>query len=727
MREPGHEMLSSPHVSGGARDTTAAVAFLQAINPQGPWHLVAMKPDGAPLAKTFDCDEVDEMSAWIEDRQGVANLYFHVNVLAPQLRDKKATKADVKEAIFLHVDVDNVEALDRIQQFSPKPTAVLFSGGGYQAFWRLSEACLDLERVERCNKAIAAALGGDNCHNIDRIMRLPGTINVPNAKKRAKGRIPTLAYVVDDLTDWGRTYPIDAFSEGLPDPEPTKPSASLPVHVAPMGLDDLPLSVTAATRAVIEVGDDPDRPRNSEAPRYPSRSEAVFHVACDLARAGCAENVIAGILINPDFGISASILERRTPIPYALRQARSAKAAVENGWPDCDKSGNPRATMRNAAVAIHRLGVSCSFDLFRNRKIVDGRSLEEHQGEISDDACMALRGLIIENFGFDPRSEHVRDAVNLLCLENAFHPIRQMLDGLVWDGVPRIDRWLTTYLSAADTPLNSAFSRIVLIAAVRRVREPGVKFDQILVLEGPQGSGKSSAVAILAGPGNHSDQEILTLDAKAQIELLEGVWFYELGEVEGLNRAEVNRIKAFASRMVDRSRMAYAHYSTARPRQAIFIGTTNDDKYLRDQTGNRRFWPVKTGFIDIEALRRDRDQLLAEAASRERQGESISLPEELWEAAAVEQAARLEEDPWLEKLSAERGRAYGDVVRVFTHELLGETLQIAPAHQTQAHTKRLATLMRQLGWEAKKFNIAGQTVRGYERPKPEGHHDKATF
>ncbi|KAB0264730.1 virulence-associated E family protein [Microvirga brassicacearum] len=302
-----------------------------------------------------------------------------------------------------------------------------------------------------------------------------------------------------------------------------------------------------------------------------------------------------------------------------------------------------------------------------------------------------------------------------------------MLDGLVWDGIPRLDRWMTNYLGAEDTPLNCAVSRITLIAAVRRVRQPGVKFDQIVVFEGKQGSGKSTAVAILAGPGNHSDQEILTLDAKAQIELLEGVWFYELGEVEGLNRAEVNRIKAFASRTVDRSRMAYAHYSTARPRQAIFIGTTNDDKYLRDQTGNRRFWPVKTGFIDLEALRRDRDQLLAEAAHREREGESIALPEELWDIAAVEQASRLEEDPWLEKLSDERGTEHGEFVRAYTHELLEIKLGIPLERLTQGHTKRLAIVMRHLGWEPKKFRIGDKTVRGYEKPKPEGHRDKASL
>jgi predicted P-loop ATPase len=119
------------------------------------------------------------------------------------------------------------------------------------------------------------------------------------------------------------------------------------------------------------------------------------------------------------------------------------------------------------------------------RKVLSGNQLEEHQGEISDDACMVLRGMILTQFGFDPRSEHVRDAISLLCLESAFHPIRLMLDELVWDGVPRIDRWIATYLGAEETALNCAISRIVLIAAVRRIRRPGVKFDQVVVLEGP--------------------------------------------------------------------------------------------------------------------------------------------------------------------------------------------------------------------------------------------------
>jgi hypothetical protein len=521
-----------------------------------------------------------------------------------------------------------------------------------------------------------------------------------------------------------RRYILDDFPQGDgAEPAGRKGTIAQDVPVVPVDMDTLPLSVLSTTRMLIELGDDPERPRDKPGARYRSRSEAVHRVGCDLARAGCSEATIAGVLINPAFGIARSVLEKKRPIHYALRQARSAVAAVSNGWPDCDKNGHPRASMRNTLLGLQRLEFTFSHDLFRHRKVVNGAMLDEHEGEISDDACAMLRAFIIETFGFDPKADNVRDAVTQLCLEHTFHPIRQMLATLAWDGIPRVDGWLGRYMGTEDTPLNRSIGRIMLVAAVRRVREPGVKFDTIVILEGKQGTGKSTALRILAGPGNHSDNELLALDTKAQMEAMEGVWIYELSEMSGLNKSEVERMKAFASRDVDRARMAYSRFSEGRPRQTIFVGTTNDHKYLKDRTGNRRFLPVKTGMIDLEALRRDRDQLWAEAAKLEAEGDNIVLPQELWAVAAVEQDDRLEDDPWQEKLATVRGKAAGDEVRVLTADLLSEVLSIPLERQLNGHAKRVTALMRELGWEPAKFKVGGKTVRGFHRAKPEGHVD----
>lgn len=525
---------------------------------------------------------------------------------------------------------------------------------------------------------------------------------------------------------WDFSYSLDDFPKSNgPKPAGSKGATINATDLTPISLDDLPdtLGQTALLRQLIETGDDPGRPRSGPNPRHPSRSHSVYAASLALGRISCDAVQIAGILLNPEYGISASVLDKRSPRAYALRQATRALETLETGWVDVDRLGRPRPTMPNTLLALGRLDLSFAYDRFRYRKMVNGAILQEFQGELSDDAVAMIRAQILETFKFDPRAENVRDAVNQLCLENAFHPVREMLNALAWDGQPRLDKWLATYLGAEDTALNAAIGPLVLIAAVRRIRSPGVKFDQIPILEGPQGSGKSSALRILAGEGLHSDQEILTQEARAQMELMEGVWFYELGEVEGFSRAEVNKIKAFASRQEDRSRMAYGRFVESRPRQAIFIGTTNETTYLRDQTGNRRFWPVRTGKIDLEALKRDRDQLLAEASVRETRGESILLPQDLWEAAAVEQAERLEEDPWLEILARVTGTETGEVVRVETNHLLGDTLGLDPERQNQSHTKRLATLMRKLGWTQTKFRAGNGTVRGYERPKTQSHSD----
>lgn len=703
-------------------NTDEAVEFLCQMYPEMRRHLVAIPPDGRLEARTFEADEIIEMRSWIQARQGSSNLYFHVNGLCADFRDKKAGKGDVADALFVHVDIDDPASQARLRNYSPTPTAIVFSGGGFHGYWKLAEPTDDFLRVETVNMHIAKAVGGDNCHNIDRIMRLPGTMNIPNAKKRAGGRKPESATIL--FTDWSLSYSLEQLL--LSEPHVVGGSNSVDARaqpIVPIILETLPATVLHGTRTLIEFGDDPHRPRGHAEARFRSRSEVVFRVACDLARAGCSEMEIAGVLINPKFGISRSVLEKSKPILYALRQARSASAAVSNGWPDASPGGFAKASMRNTVLALQRLELTFSFDLFRHRKMINAAVLDEHQGEITDDACALLRKFVIDAFGFDPKAENVRDAVTQLCLEHSYHPIRQMLDSLIWDGVGRIDGWFARYLGTEDTPLNRAIGRVILVAAVRRARVPGTKFDTIVVLEGKQGTGKSTALRILAGQGNHSDNELLTLDTKAQMEAMEGVWIYELSEMSGLNKSEIERMKAFASRDVDRARMSYARFSEARGRQTIFVGTTNETKYLKDRTGNRRFLPVKTGVIDLESLARDRDQIWAEAAMLETKGVSIAIPQELWAVAAIEQDERLEDDPWLEKLSAVRGAAAGDEVRVFTTDLLSTVLGIPIERQHNGHGKRLTLLMRELGWEPGKFKLSGKTMRGFRRPWADGHTD----
>ncbi len=680
-------------------------------------HLVAIAESERLAAASFELKESSHAAAWIAEQAG-KNIYFHVNALRVDVKNKKATKEDIEEVLAFHTDIDNSEAFELLDNFPLRPTAVVASGGGRQAFWLLREPLRDLALAERINKAIAELCGGDHCWNVDRVMRVPGTVNIPNAKKRAAGRVPILAYVIE--ADWKRLYNAEDF---LPfDPGPGDAGAALvPVNLVRVSRDDLPKSILPATLSLIENGDDPDRPRGRANPRHKSRSESVYRAACDLARLGCSAEFIAGVLLNPEFLISESVREKRRPEAYAMRQAAKALESVAKGWPDTFRSGAPKPSMRNARAGLCRLGLSFAYDMFRHRKMVQGHVIEQFVGEITDDACMMLRGLILDQFGFDPGTQNVQDAIMLMCIEEPEHPVREMLDNLKWDGVPRLDTWLSRYLGAADTPLNRAIGPIMLIAAVRRVRVPGVKFDQIIVFEGVQGTGKSTAVKILAGEEFHSDQDILSLDPKAQLELLDGVWFYEINELEGMNRAEVAKIKAFASRQVDRARLAYGRNAVSRPRQVIFIGTTNEDKYLRDQTGNRRFWPIKTGVIDLPALARDRDQLLAEAAHYEAQGASIAMPAELWQAAAVEQEARVEEDPWVEQIEAAVPIIAGDKLRFVTTSLLGDVLGIRPEHQNQGHTKRLSALMKRLGWRNEKFKLHGKAVRGYEKEKQEGY------
>jgi hypothetical protein len=387
---------------------------------------------------------------------------------------------------------------------------------------------------------------------------------------------------------------------------------------------------------------------------------------------------------------------------------------------DLSKDGGARATCMNTRLALRKLGVTCQHDVFHGKMLVGGQPIAQWAGELSDDAVHMLRVLIRREFGFDPGKDHAFDAAIQECLQHPFDPVVNWLDALVWDGIPRLKEWLAVYLGAEASALNGEIGRLCLVAAVRRAKRPGCKFDQIIVLEGTEGRGKSSAIEIMAGEENFSDQTILGLDDRSQQEAVKGVWLYEIADLARHGRAEVETVKAFASRRSDRARPAYGRARIDQPRRCIFFATTNNETYLKSQTGNRRFWPVKCETVDLEALARDRDQLWAEAVAVERTGAPITLDSKWWECAAELQDSRRDHDPWEDILATVPGKegdeAGGRVLRVTTVDLLS-ALQISGHQATDTHVKRVAFIMRRLGWNGPKVIREGKKLyRGYFKP-----------
>jgi predicted P-loop ATPase len=325
-----------------------------------------------------------------------------------------------------------------------------------------------------------------------------------------------------------------------------------------------------------------------------------------------------------------------------------------------------------------------------------------------------------EEFGFVPPQERFRTFLSDAAWQNKFNPVRDYLNSLQWDGKARIDSWLFDYGGASrreDEAYNryvAAVGRLILVAGVRRIREPGCKFDEMLVLiNETQGTSKSTALAILARrPEWFTDSVDLGMKDKEVIEQMRGKWIAEVPELRG-RRNEVDRIKAFLSRQQDRARLAYGHFRTEVGRSFILFGTANDPRFLVDRTGNRRFWPIIGASFDTEALERDADQLWAEAVIAEAAGEAIRLPKELWAAAEAVQAESLIEDPWFETLHTAIGDWEGKIRSASVWNILG----VDAGRRSQNDNERMGGAMRLLGWQRSEnpLRFGAETARGYTK------------
>jgi len=301
-------------------------------------------------------------------------------------------------------------------------------------------------------------------------------------------------------------------------------------------------------------------------------------------------------------------------------------------------------------------------------------------------------------------------AIQVVAQQNPFHPVRRYLETLVWDGKTRLDGWLYVYLNVEPTDFTLAAGKAWLISAVARVYRPGVKSDHCLVLEGRQGIGKSRALSILGG--EWFTDELAELGSKDSAMQLRGKWIVELAELDALNRTDSSRIKAFLSRSADRYRPPYARHVVEVKRQCVFAGTTNRSEYLADETGARRFWSVACGDrIELDDLARDRDQLWAEAVHEFRNGAKWWLEgQELEQEAAMEQAARYEEDPWHALVAGFlRGRSEVGLEDVWS------LLDMEVADRSIQDQKRLRNILHALGWRKSQVRRDGLRVRVYRR------------
>ena len=231
-----------------------------------------------------------------------------------------------------------------------------------------------------------------------------------------------------------------------------------------------------------------------------------------------------------------------------------------------------------------------------------------------DDDSLATEWLQREA-GIFVGSNTVAEAVQTVARENSFHPVRNYLESLVWDKVPRIDTWLIEYLGCTDSRFIRGIGCRWLISAVARICQPGCQADHVLLLEGPQGIRKSSALRALVGDEWFTDHTADLGSKDSRLELA-GKWIIEMSELVSMRRGEIERVKAFLTARTDRFRPPYGRRAVDVPRQNVFAASTNDEQPFVDSSGNRRFWPVRCGQIDVDAITRDRDQLWAEAYYR---------------------------------------------------------------------------------------------------------------
>lgn len=328
---------------------------------------------------------------------------------------------------------------------------------------------------------------------------------------------------------------------------------------------------------------------------------------------------------------------------------------TEDNWQtalELDKQGKIKDTLDNIVLIIRNDSELESIAFNKHRDGIDARDglpWEQMKGGWNDSDNAALKVYLSNKYGIYSPTK-TKDAILAVAAERSYHPIKEYLDHLPeWDGTDRVETLLIDYFNATDNSYTRAVTRKMMVAAVARIVHPGTKFDSVLILNGPQGIGKSTFFAKLAGDWFSDSLTLTDMKDKAGPEKLQGYWILELGELAGMRKTDVEVVKSFISRSDDKYRASYGVNVESHPRQCIIVGSTNAESgFLRDITGNRRFWPVR---ISGDGKRKawqmsvyDVEQIWAETLVLYAKGEKLYLEGSDVELATNEQADAMESD-----------------------------------------------------------------------------------
>lgn len=587
----------------------------------------------------------------------------------PRSEKGRGTADSVESGGILWADIDDKDhngsrdaVWSLVRGLPVPPSVVVQSGGGLHLYFFLNTE-YPADEIAEMNERIAKKCGGDSCHDKARILRLPTSFHQKKPENVQFVRFveydESIEYTLDDLAE---LFPPVAKSKIIK----TQKIAHIPIPKLPdeiRQLMDEHVRLNELFHGLGKTGGDQsgtgyDFAFSKECSWLGAPADKICDaLAVRIAKRGKRKgsNYILRTVAR-----AVAVMEQRKNEPIDITPSTDiqgdANVVMElDRFPenhrDPSKRNRPRQTSMNLyrILTIDPIFANCvRFNAFKNRIEIAFNATDIRRGtfqKIADVHSKLLRHNVARNYGLEYKKDIMNDEIQFVAHENTVHPVREYLQSLEWDGVERIDHWLTDWANAEITTIGetsdgipvtnerliSQFGRKFLISAVARVMNAGCKVDTSLILTGKQGAGKSTIFKVLTkDPDWFRDSSINVNGGRDAYSLLSGVWIYEFAELQATRTRDAESVKAFLSSCSDSYRPAYAHYDIDVPRQCVFVGTSNETEILRDPTGNRRFWVVRvTDDIDLKGFAGVVDQIWAETVNAYKSGESWWLDDDV--------------------------------------------------------------------------------------------------